>query len=282
MKRYWIAALAVALLPACMSRAGAITFMPVISGPDVDKAAGLKLAPGALPEVKPSRLRMGILANVWEMPDVNVSAITGVRGDVIKFEPQVMPMVELDYRLAPNWGIGGMYNPLNVDYRFKGPTSSLLTGGAAPRLGSNVLATGTMNMWNFHVTNYMPRNLALQIGVLSYRGSVTALVPNPYQNGYLDLRAAQGATEVQIWGYKSYRIWGYSGHPAFFTGGLGVSRRISKEDGNVGPDTAAQASMAFSYFPRSNYSLDVSSWFADFSHPDSFSVRLTAGVTGHF
>ncbi|HEX2999543.1 MAG TPA: hypothetical protein VHR86_04830 [Armatimonadota bacterium] len=286
MKNIWIAILAVVLLPAGLPRAGAVTFGPMLSGEpgqngvqDVPEAG---LQPIGAPLYTPSSVNMSLNGAMWDIPNVSVAGITGFAGDRIRFEPQIMPMVSLEYRLSDQWGFGGWYNPLNTDTRFKGPTADLLTSGASPLLNSDLLATLTLNMWDAHVTYHFPQNWALQAGVVDYHGTVNAIVADPRQPGNINLHASVGDTSLHFWGYKSYRVWGYTHKPAFFTAGLGVRRRISSEDDAIGPKTTANASLGYTYYPRPNLSADVTTWFADFNHADTYAFRASAGLTGHF
>ncbi len=284
MKRHCIAALAAGLLYAGTSGAHAVTFLPVVSPPSQGAAAGAAtgIPPAGAVLFAPSRLRMSLFGTVWNLPKTDISGVTGVAGDRLQLDALTMPLVEAEYRLSDRWGVGGWYNPLNTDVRLTGPTADRLTSGPSPFLSSNRLATMTLNMWDAHLNYQFPRNLALQAGVVNYHGSLDAQFPNPSGTNLMRVKSTVGGTEAHVWGYKTYKIWGYSGRPAYFTGGLGVRHRVSNESNSATEDTAAQASAAFSYHPADNLSLDVAAWFADFTDDKAYSVRVNAGVTGHF
>ncbi|MBI3945754.1 MAG: hypothetical protein HY321_07535 [Armatimonadetes bacterium] len=279
MKKHWAALAAVVLSIAGATSAGAVTFLPVLSAPQQGGAQGAGLAPGAGQALMaPARLRTSVMATFWNLPEVDVSGVSGFRaGDEVAFEPQVVPLVAAEYRLSPRWGIGAWYNPLTLDYRWQAANGT-----------TQDLTRGQMHMWNLHVSRQIRRDAAVQLGVVRYRGTVAFRVQNPYGAGSLPsyptdpARVGMGGTEIHAWAYKSYRVWGFRARPGFLTAGLGLRQRVSDESPEVGPDFAGQLSAAYSYYPMARLSVDAAVWLADFTNGEALSVRLHTGVTGHF
>lgn len=285
MKRYWSAALAAALLPACAARAGAVSFLPIpdepAAGVSADPAAA-GLAPGGEVALPPSRLRIGLFAALWKVPEVSIAHRTGLAGDAVRFEATAMPVVEVDYRIGKRFRLGAWYNPSDTRVWLKGPTAELLKASPQPSLGTTYLDRSSLNMWNLNLAYQLPHDTAVALGLTRYQGTLNMRVPNWQGAQDLAFTAELGATELSLWGYRSTRILEYTHDLAYLTGGLGVCHRIVHDSGSPGSKTTLEGSVGLAYFPWDRLSLNAAVWLTDLTDKDAFTARVSTGVTGHF
>lgn len=231
-------------------------------------------------EIGSPRLRVGISAAAWNLPKVNISQATGYAGDQVHFQARVVPMITGEAQLSSKLGFGAWYNPLDTDIYVEGPTADLLV--AMKALPSRRVGKADLKMWNAHFNYQLPQGFFVQTGVTHYKGALNLYARDPRQPGDLRITARMESTDLNLWLCRKWQVWYDVPGTTYFTGGLGVRHRLSREGTAPGPKTAAEASAAFSYYPTDRFSIDVSAWLTDLTNRKTFTSRFNAGVSGHF